>query len=248
MSTSQAQLAVNRAYVKGTQKRMRTMNGRVGGYIGLEQKFADFGTSQVPGIMTTSGLSPESLIKFGTTESICTLVEGSGPSSRDGRTITVTGIGIRAGVSVTGARFGPIRVSYALVMDTQTNGALMDPDEVFSGVSAATGAEALVGSHNPFRKLEHAQRYVILKQGSKTVGKSDWEQVPSNDAVVDPGAYTTFDMDWSGRVGVRYNAATGTIGSITDNSFHLLVWCSQAPADRGITVYANSRIAFHNNQ
>jgi len=240
------------AQARYKRKKLTRSNKRVGGYVGMETKFHDAGIASVAtGVMAVGGLSIASRIAPTPAQSLFTIPGGTGVSERNGRLMVVTGCLIRGTVQVpelvpatAAAAFlaaQPIRVCWALVLDKQTNNAIMTADQVYSSMDITTVAvsaadQKKLGVIAPVRDLEHSARYTILDTGSKMIPAIAPVIYDSTLAVSTyglPAREVGLEINHSCNIPFRYQdtaAQLGQIGEMSDNSMHLLVWTNNTGA------------------
>lgn len=153
---------------------------------------------------------------------------GDGYYARDDRRIFVKSIKIRGYInwdlsdtltSATGSGF----VRLVFVKDTQTNGATLDAENVIGGGFDSSGAACISGDGggvNFFTDPEGWSRYKIMRDFTIRAPP----QPVFNDGT--DGAQqemrTPFKITVKSNCYVNFSGNTGKIGSIIDNSFHLL--------------------------
>ncbi len=220
---------VSRARHAGRRRRpvmtRRGMNIRTGGYLGTELKFYDqklIGTTLATSTDATGGeLDPSATILMNT------VIQGDGESNRDGRKITMRSIYVSGTISIPpqtaqSALDNAVFVWLALVLDTQTNGATINSEDVYinPGGNNATAV-------NPQRNLENVQRFRVLGIRKFVFGTPN--------SVNETGATGGTAQGASGRyfqfanklgIDVHYKGTTESVSNITDNSLHLLGWVS----------------------
>lgn len=231
------QAAINRNYAK-----KRKMYSRVTPR--LEHKYVDHAATVAAGnlgVMASGGLSSSSLVNVaGAGETWCSIAQGSGPSQRDGYTITVTGIHLRGCIrypetaTIAGGtnNNGPVRFMYALIVDNQPNGVLLTPSDIFEGPGLASAQDnADVGCYYPFRKPEHEQRFKVLKIGTGVVKPALGKGVAEEKYAEAKG---NFECNVPMNLAIRYGGTAGTIGDQVSKSINLLVWCDDAAKVEGV--------------
>lgn len=201
------------------------MNLRTGGYLGTELKFYDqklIGTTLATSTDGTGGeLDPSSVILMNT------VTQGDGESQRDGRKITMRSIYVSGHVSI------PIQASQstfdnmcfvflALVLDTQTNAATINSEDVYinPGGNAVTAV-------TPQRNLENIQRFKVLGIRKMVFSSpSATNDTGATGGVILGGLGRFFQFSNKLGIDVHYKGTTENVGNITDNSLHLIGWCS----------------------
>lgn len=204
----------------------RILNRRTAGFMGIETKFYD--QKLIAGVLTAPTDATGGEFNPSATISLNTVAQGDGESNRDGRQITMRSIQVNGvitcvqQVNQSAADF-PTKCFIALVLDTQTNGALLNSEDVFTnpGANAVTAAD-------PFRDLQFAKRFRILAVRKVTL------QNPAiaNDAattgnIVQQGLRKDFSM-FVNLKGIRtlYSGTTETIANITDNGLNIVAFCT----------------------
>ncbi len=214
-------------------------NARIGGYLGIETKFYDqkLIASTLTGATDATGgeHDPSATVLMNT------VVQGDGESNRDGRKITMKNIYIQGHIDV------PLKANQtatnqaficmiALVLDTQTNGATIASENVFTnpGASIKTAAQ-------PFRNLQFTKRFRVLKR--LEIQGHQQEPVWDGTNLEFMGYQLPFKIYVDLKnIRVLYSATTETVANITDNSLHLIAYVSntgQAP-----TINYHSRLRF----
>ncbi len=220
-----------------TQKQIS--NARIGGFLGIETKFYDqkliASTLTGPTDATGGEHDPSATVLMNT------VVQGDGESNRDGRKITMKNIYIQGHIDV------PLKANQtatnqaficmvALVLDTQTNGATIASENVFTnpGASIKTAAQ-------PFRNLQFTKRFRVLKrleiQGHQQEAVWDGTNLEFMGYQLPFKIYVDLK-----NIRVLYSATTETVANITDNSLHLIAFVSntgQAP-----TINYHSRLRY----
>lgn len=221
------------------QARMRRRNTRTAGYLGIELKFYDTSLAGLaipsPADATGGELDPSTTILFNS------VVQGDGESQRDGRQISMRSIGIKGFINVnvqvnqTLGDVAPI-IFLALVLDTQTNGATIASENVYTNKSA----NAMLAA-NPFRNLQFSKRFQVLKTLTLKLEQPEMTYDGTN---IEQGGYDhPFQMfvNLDG-ITVNYSGTTETVANITDNSLHLVGYASNVTSVP--LIYYNARLRF----
>lgn len=218
-------------------------NARTGGFIGLEKKFLDNNVTAVPLIGTWTGgeLDPTA----GATLALSAIAQGDGESNRDGRKATLTSVVLNGYINIpqVESKVSPnddIIVNLAMVLDTQTNGAQLNAEDVFS--EFATGPKDV----NSYRNLQYVKRFKVLKQKkfcikvSQAMMNEGGINLFSNGAVKYP-----FKMSYKFKkpIDVNHSATTATVAAITDNSIHIIGIAD--PIGAAPTIDYTSRVRFY---
>ncbi len=198
-------------------------NARIGGYLGIETKFYDqkliTSALTAPTDATGGEHDPSATVLLNT------VVQGDGESNRDGRKITMKSIFVR-GIVVSNARTNvtvPITASevmIAIVLDTQTNGATLASENVF----ANPGANGITAT-SVFRNLQYTKRFKVLKRVCMTLPQSEMTYDGTN--MEAEGFAVPFSMFVKlNDIRVLFSGTTETVASITDNSLHVVAYCT----------------------
>lgn len=232
-----------RALVVAAQRvarRPRVSNARTGGLLGLENKFLDVSHS---GVMA-SGTSMVGLeLDPATLLCLNAVVQGDGASERDGRKIHMTNITVGGNITVAAVSAQttlppPATITLMLVMDTQTNAAQLNSEDVVVNPSG----DANSNSFAP-RDLEFQTRFRILRTWQKVMP----QRTTGNDAAGTydiNGVTMPFKLSANLKTNVSYKigGTTAVIANIVDNSVHLIGWLSNA--NQTVTITYNSRLRF----
>lgn len=224
------------------QRSRRPLNMRTGGWIGLERKFLDTGVNNTTLVTNASAASCE----YDPTTMRCLNAPllGDGQSNREGRQIALDSITIKGTVSMTGEAsltytVAPI-ITVMLVLDTQTNGAQLNSEDVIDVPLGST-----VNGGRPFQNLQYEQRFKILKSVTIRTGVMPQVYNTASASIWNPGQHIPFTLTKSLK-GLKTNftltGTDGTIATIADNSLHLIATTS---SDQNTPkLYYNSRLRF----
>lgn len=212
--------------------RARRLNRRTGGFIGIETKFLDCAWNDVainPGAAST-GADGECQPSSGCTNCISMPAQGVGEQQRDGKAFTIKSIFVSGTI---GTLPKPDQVDVhdiggyyvALVLDTQTNGAVINSEDVFINPSTVAGAPLLP---YPLRNLSNSHRFrVLASKFIKNEGMYAGTDGVSTMSLATQNA-PSFQLSWAGNIPVRATT-TGTTANVTacaDNSIHLIAYAS----------------------
>lgn len=175
------------------------------------------------------------------TISLNTVVQGDGESNRDGRQIQMTSIGVRGHIrtpvetnqTVTDET---LMVMVALVLDTQTNGALLNSEDVFINPSA----DALLAAQ-PWHNLQFSKRFRVLK--TQTIVFERSPELTFDGTNMEQGAMLQrFEMfvDLKGMV-TTYSAATEDIANIVDNGLNIVAFANSTALGPKLSYQARLR-------
>lgn len=220
------------------------LNGRTGGFVGLERKFFD--SAQIAAIAAPNNAAGGEVDPT-TLACLNCPAQGDSENQRDGRQIAMDSINIRGVVTLaaqTDQTAGDVLPSIiiALVLDKQTNAAQLNSEDVFENPSASAALAA-----NPFRNLEYTGRFRVLRTVEVTAADFAGSIQPVYDGtnIEQQGASVAFSM-YVPLKGMKVNFLSGqttsVIGAIADNSLHMIAYCnstSMAP-----TINYNARLRF----
>jgi len=220
------------------------LNGRTGGFVGLEKKFFDSARAAIALTAPTDASGGE--VDPATLDCLNCPAQGDGEQNRDGRVISMHNVTVKGIVSIaakTAAAPDVLPAIFiALVMDKQTNSSTIDSERVFNNPSGNA-----VLAPQPFLNLENMQRFDILKTmridpkdfvgvnfGSDGAGNGD-----STGAHVPFSLYHAFN-------GMKVTFITGqtssVIAAIADKSVHVVAYCSSV--EYTPTLQYNARLRF----
>lgn len=213
-------------------------NARVGGYLGIENKFYDtfIGSTIIASTTDASG----GQIDPTTVNCLSAPAQGSSESQRDGKNIRILSVHVTGKID-TAPQTGQTNldqgstVYVALVLDKQTNGAQANSSLVFSNPS---GQLYLAGC--PLRNLEYSKRFKVLASWQMNTPQIMATYDGTN--IVQGGSNSTFRFDKKLNLPVTFNDATAGIANVVDNSLHMIAYCSNTAAQPLITY--NARIRF----
>lgn len=187
------------------------LNYRIGGYLGIENKFVDHQVTQiaVTNDLATAGVDPA-------VGCLCAMAQGDGESDRDGRKVTLKSIHIHGSIQHKSDESKGANVRFMLVQDTQTNGSAFDPTEVLK-----VPPNPATHSVHAFRNLQHSSRYKVLYDKTfvsnpQIAFNNNLSRMQSNEQ------RNSFRINRTLNIPVIYNGTTSALANITDNSFHVL--------------------------
>lgn len=209
------------------------------GFIGIEKKFLDTckAVTAVPGAaaMTGGEFDPST----GCTGCLSCPAQGDTEQARDGKRFVIDSLILKGYVnnpeSASEAVVAANKIFVAVILDTQTNGAQLNSEDVFKNL-LATGA----GTVNPTKNLLFGKRFRILKS-------QVWDLTPigSAPAGLIASAAVRKDFDWyipfKGGLPVNCNAGTtADVANVADNSLHIVAFSTTGNAQ----IAYNARIRF----
>lgn len=221
------------AYHRGGTTAMRNaqaiarLNKRTGGFIGLELKFLDrFKSFVIMGNATDmSGAEKDPL----TVLCLNSLAQGTGESERLGRhcemrSIKVKGTLVFPATEAQTAPAGQALCAVYLVMDTQTNGAQLNSEDVFTNFGAQVGnlTQPMVNMENTDRFRILDSFHTILVPWTTSEGTNEFSHGHVNKPF-------SLSYRWKGKgKRVLYKGTGGNISDIQSNSLHVLAYCINA--------------------
>ncbi len=215
-------------------------NVRTGGFMGIELKFLD--TADVTATLnnpadSTGGELPPSI---GSTGCLSAMAQGDGESQRDGRKCVLKSIYIKGIVYATTqlnqtATDNAATVFIALVHDTQTNGATIASENVYTNPGANADLAAI-----PFRNLQFMKRFRVLKTFMTTLQNPNIAYDGTN--LEQQGLSEHFEMYKKLNIPVIHNGTTANVSTVTDNSLHLIGFANNAALAPSIRY--NCRVRF----
>lgn len=198
-------------------------NARTGGFLGVENKFLD--SSIALTVMSSTWAGGELDPAGG---SLAAIAQGDGESNRDGRKVTLTSIHVRGHLELqmaSAASAGQAEVGTVyLVQDMQTNAAQLNAENVISDFTSAVGGyESLP---HAFQNLQYSKRFRILRKFTTAMNPvAGAGNGTSNDF---SGGKYPFEWNVKVNIPVIHSGTTAAIGSITDNSIHV-IGCGSSP-------------------
>jgi len=209
------------------------------GFMGIEKKFLDTaradGSIAAASDLTGGEYDPSS----GCTGCLSCPAQGDTEQSRDGKRIVIDSLILKGYVkndgSASEAIGAAVKVFFAVILDTQTNGAQLNSEDVFKNLSANDLANC-----DPMKNLLFGNRFRILKS-------QVFDVTPIGVAAAGLTAYNTVrrEIDWyipfKGGLTVNMNAGTtANVTNVIDNSLHVVAFSTLTGASLGY----NARIRF----
>ncbi len=211
---------------------------RTGGFSGIELKFLDTSRAALTIPAPTGAAGAE--LDPATVLCLNAMQQGDGESDRDGRRIVMKSVYVTGSVSIapqanlTTTDLAPL-VYLALVLDTQSNGAAPNSEDIFTNPAGAA-----LNAAQPMRNIQYTNRFKVL-------AKADIE-MPQPQLVYDgtnieaAGCSKMFSFFKKFEIPVNFTGTTGTIATVSDNSLHIIGYTNS-------TTYApllnyNSRVRY----
>lgn len=215
------------------------LNTRTAGFLGIETKFYDtnYQLTAVANNADCSGGEADPSV----TSMISTPAVGDTEQDRDGKRIVIKSVQISGvlrqapQINQTALDDQP-NVFVAVVLDTQSNGAQLNSEDVYANLNNERATLA-----KPLRNLLYAQRFTVLK--------SECMQLPVPTSSYDGtnieigGTCTNFDWFIPLELPVNFTAGTtASIANVVDNSIHVIAFSNTA--DPVVSLAYNARIRF----
>jgi len=214
-------------------------NVRTGGFVGMEKKFYDTSLSGTALVSPTDSAGAE--CDPATVLCLNAPAQGDGESNRDGRQIVMKSIGVAGLISIpnqanqTATDVSGV-ITICLVLDTQTNGAQLNSEDVFTNPSAAAAISPFA-----FRNLQYVQRFRVLQRIEL---KMDQPTVVWDGTNVEQGGLQIpFKLYKNlNDLRVTFTGTTAGVANITDNSLHVIAYASNIST--APTINYNARLRF----
>lgn len=200
---------------------------RTGGLIDMEKKYLDVYKSESALISGTSFAGLELQPSSGCTDCLSAPAQGDGSQQRDGLKIKILSILVKGYIKVDADNAGDTEVPrvvpkafLALVVDTQTNGATIVSEDVYTNL---TGVNA--GTILPQRNMSNTTRFKVLRAKMVSI-QSHSIATDSSNNVLRNGGYACFTMKYKFKTPLSVRFTTGgtsaNVANVTDNSIHLI--------------------------
>jgi len=210
------------------------------GFMGIEKKFLDMAKADAVVSSVAALTGGEYDPSTGCTGCLSCPAQGDTEQSRDGKRIVVDSLilkgYVRTGESLGQAPLSNIKVFVAVILDTQTNGAQLNSEDVFKNLLNSTE-----GTVCPTKNLLFGSRFRILKSHVY-----DLTPIGISDAAATVASYgVRREFDWyipfKGGLPVNMNAGTdANVANVIDNSLHVVAFSTNADCAIGY----NARIRF----
>lgn len=216
-------------------------NAVTAGFIGLEKKFLDTALAETA-LAATSALTGGEYDPAGAgcTGCLSCPAQGDTEQSRDGKRIVIDSLILKGfvvnGPTASAAVEGVTKVFVAVILDTQTNVAQLNSEDVFKSLG---GADAFNAS--PLKNLLFGKRFRILKSQVFDLTHAGTFAAAANFG----GNGVRREFDWyipfKGGLPVNLNAGTtANVANVIDNSLHIVAFSTLA----GSAIGYNARIRF----
>lgn len=223
-------------------------NARTGGFLGIENKFFDTGVVNKT-LNGNAAWNGHEMDPAATESCLNAIAQGDGQSNRDGKqvrltSVYVTGQVIRAISSGVSAAAHGGTVFLALVLDTQTNGAQLNSEDVYINPAANAITTAI-----PLRNLQYTSRFKVLKTLVIPFDAPNGYTESPNAGGAGTGDYDiggcsrTFQWYCKLDLPVNFTGNTSDIANIMDNSLHI-VGTSELASTSSMLLSYNARVRF----
>lgn len=214
------------------------------GRFSAELKFLDCAFNAVAINNSTDGASGEIQPSSGCTGALSVPAQGDGESQRDGRKYTITSIWVSGMIEQAGdTAQTSINESqgywFALVLDTQANGATIVSENVF--INPSTNGNAILPQ--PLRNLQNSKRYrVLAKTYIPPAGLTTGQDAATPSFAVGGQYAPTMSIGWKGKIICDSTGTTADVSSASDNAIHLIGYRG---SNYTATLVGKSRVRFY---
>lgn len=224
---------------KMQMSRLRRRNTRSGGFLGIEVKFLDtsLANSSITNPSDASGGEHDPT----TVACLNAVAQGDGESNRDGKDYLIRSLHVRGHIKQASqadqtAADTPQGVFVACVLDTQTNAAQLNSEDVFKNPSGSTNL-----ADHPFRNLQYSRRFKIL--WSKHIVFQGHQMVYDGTNIEQAGIRRGFEFNLPNlNIKVQTKGTSANVTDIVDNSIHMIAY-STSIEPQSLIEY-NARIRF----
>lgn len=220
-------------------RRRRTYSSR----LGVEKKFYD--TMLVATALGAATDATGGEFDPSATSMISTPAVGDSEQNRDGKRIIIKSVQVKGIVTTDGinaltnlSSATPCEVFVALVLDTQSNGAQLNSEDVFKNLQAQAS-----GNSRPLRNLLFGPRFRVLKEWQLTCRAGVAANNASATTISVNGDVQEFECFLPLSLLVNFNAGTtSSIANVIDNSLHIVAFSTNTAMTPKISY--NARIRF----
>lgn len=217
-------------------------NIRTGGLLAIETKFLDVPRTALaltsPADASGGEINPSSIV----TGCLSAPAQGDGPQNREGMKIAMKSILIKGAIVTTAtnaivAASETPSVFLALVLDTQTNAATLNSEDVFTNPCANTSGNIALQ-----RNMSFTERFKVLK--TKIINLEPQFFTDGTDACANSISRAFVLKKNLGGLQVKFTAGSTTadVANVVDNSLHLIAFCTDTTLAPNIIF--NSRLRF----
>lgn len=200
-------------------RRARYRNPRTGGYLGIESKFLDCAWDVVAIASSGDGSGGELQPSSGCTNAISIPAQGDGEAQRDGRQYCITSVYVSGVVNTSAAAGSTEALGYyfALVLDTQANGATIVSENVY--LNPSTNSNAMLPQ--PLRNLQYSKRFRILDRQYVAPGGLYSLGTGATANIQDAPTVT---LSWRGKILCDTSGTGADVAVATDNAIHVIAY------------------------
>ncbi len=212
---------MRRTQAQRSRRPARTINPRSGGFLGIELKFYDnklVSTAlAAPSDATGGELDPSGA------SSLTTVAQGDGESNRDGRKLRARSIYVEGQIktstqSTESTADAQALIFLALVLDTQSNGAALNSEDVYANPGASANTAA-----GPFRNLQFTKRFKVLATRRFIIQNPNIaNETGATGGLVQNGLSKRFKFFKKLNFDIIYKGTTADIANTVDNSLHII--------------------------
>lgn len=211
------------------------------GFLGIEKKFLDVAKADTAVAVAAALTGGEYDPSTGCTGCLSCPAQGDTEQSRDGKRIVIDSLILKgyvqnAGTISSGVDLACVKVFVAVVLDTQSNGAQLNSEDVFKSLGAAD-----ILNCDPTKNLLFGSRFRILK--SQVFDVTSIGSFTAAAVYASNGVRREFDwyIPFKGGLQVNLNAGTtADVANVIDNSIHVVAFSTLV----GATIGYNGRIRF----
>lgn len=213
-------MAWRRSVLAQVQPRMRSSKLST---LGLELKYLDCAWNGVTINASTDGTNGQLQPSSGCTDALSIPAVGDTETTRDGRKYTIKSIWVSGEVDTAPLMDQIDMVDlggyfFALVLDTQANGATISSGNVY--INPSTSAIAMAPM--PLRNLQFSKRYKILaSQYVKAGGAYAGTDGASTNSIANQQR-PVVNLSWKGNIVCDSTGTTANVTSASDNAIHLI--------------------------
>lgn len=221
---------------------IRSLNKRIGGFVGLEMKFFD--SSRLRRAITSVVNMVGGRQDPDTVECLNAMVQDDSESGRIGRHIMMHSISVKGNfyrTLLSSTTVFPVSMATIyLVLDKQTNGAFMESQDLLVNESAEI---ELISQ--PFRNMEHTDRFQILAMRKVKIGQF-YATTQTADVQAQSNQVEPFNLTYRWKKGkkVLFSGTTGTVANIEDNSLHCICFVDNINTPSRVEISYNARLRY----
>lgn len=169
--------------------------------------------------------------------------QGNGPTDRDGQVIVVTGLHLTGIVRrVAQNTFNvpqPSIVRVWVILDTQTNGAQLNSEDVF--VNTLNNDQTVA---TPLRNMLFGRRFKVLATRTFVMPANTFQLEEGPLHYQNGSIHPINIMLKKLRIPVRFNASAAGVASVVDNSIHVIACHNDAGTVSTFGLHYNARVRF----